>query len=442
MNIFFSTMQPRYQTVLLKKMMDECEKRGHETYYLHPLDGNFIYCDVELYTKMELPARRLNLEEIKKLPYCEYKKYSNDELLNIIEYELNLELLKNSKNKQDILLDKAIRYLENLRYYKEKLGIDQLVIWGPHIIPKTIHAFAKKNNIIIWNLELGYFRPFTLTMDLKGVNYENSVPVTKKFYDDISIDEDRYNKFLKEPEIAIEEFELSRKLDKAFFDHYDVAERHRYISRKLDIPKFDDEIYSSTVCNEKHIFVPFQMEVDSQSILYSRNIKKMFDLVKVTTEAAKIYNEKYNDSIKIVYKPHPLSYRSEKIGVNAIYSYCQKHGNYLVGDINSFDLIKNANALITINSTVGLEGLMENKSIITLGQAFYNIEGLVHVCEEIEFLPDKIQDAINNKPDKEFIKRFLYYLRFHYFEEAYIENTDYNSIVRIVDRMLAYEVEE
>ncbi|MCJ8272053.1 MAG: capsular biosynthesis protein, partial [Psychrosphaera sp.] len=53
---------------------------------------------------------------------------------------------------------------------------------------------------------------------------------------------------------------------------------------------------------------------------------------------------------------------------------------------NTQELIENAEAVITINSTVGLESLLLGKKVITLGNACYNIEQLVlHADSEAEF---------------------------------------------------------
>ena len=80
--------------------------------------------------------------------------------------------------------------------------------------------------------------------------------------------------------------------------------------------------------------------------------------------------DKYPD-INFVIKEHP-SYRRSVIGK------VTPHANiHFANGHPTPELIANADAVVTLNSTVGIEALVLEKKVITLGLAAYNIEGLV-----------------------------------------------------------------
>jgi capsular polysaccharide export protein len=73
-------------------------------------------------------------------------------------------------------------------------------------------------------------------------------------------------------------------------------------------------------------------------------------------------------------------------------------------------LIEKAGAIITINSSVGIESLLFYKKVITLGSAFYNIEGIVEHAENKNELENILKNLENYKLDKKLIENFLRYL--------------------------------
>ena len=77
-------------------------------------------------------------------------------------------------------------------------------------------------------------------------------------------------------------------------------------------------------------------------------------------------------------------------------------------------LIEKALAIITINSTVGIEALSQYKHVITLGEALYNIEGIAHHCPHPSHLAETLATVLKQEINQELIDQFLYYLRFIY----------------------------
>ena len=48
--------------------------------------------------------------------------------------------------------------------------------------------------------------------------------------------------------------------------------------------------------------------------------------------------------------------------------------------MNTQELIEKSAAVVTVNSTVGIEAMLHLKPVITLGDAFYAVPGLVRPC--------------------------------------------------------------
>ncbi len=64
---------------------------------------------------------------------------------------------------------------------------------------------------------------------------------------------------------------------------------------------------------------------------------------------------------------------------------------------NSFSIIHNASAVITINSKVGAEALMQGKPLFVLGQAFYRNHGISYDISSFSELEKELTGFLNNK---------------------------------------------
>lgn len=119
---------------------------------------------------------------------------------------------------------------------------------------------------------------------------------------------------------------------------------------------FDNIKYS----NRKYIFFPLQVSNDSQILIHS-DIGLMDAIAYTVNEAQKKH-------LDLIIKPHPAE-RNKKV-LNRIYQLKQKYNFYFIND-NTFKLIKYAEKVVTINSTVGLEAKICGKDVEVLGKAFY-----------------------------------------------------------------------
>ena len=76
--------------------------------------------------------------------------------------------------------------------------------------------------------------------------------------------------------------------------------------------------------------------------------------------------------------------------------------------INAHELVENACAIITINSTVGFEALMHYKPVVVVGKVFYGGYGATYDVKTLNELPVKIKEALNTPVSKENINKLIH----------------------------------
>lgn len=257
--------------------------------------------------------------------------------------------------------------------FLEKKKPDLIVMWNDEKWHQSIlKPYCEKYNIKTIYMENGVF-PETVTMDRKGVNYNNSLPRGADFY--------------------------------RTFEANDIA--------RSDIPLSETVIEESDRKKDRlRVYVPFQVDYDTQIISHSPWIKSMEDLFSVIYD---ISNR--NSNLSFVVKEHPKSSRQYNTyhKISESISFCN--------DKASDALIEESDIVITVNSTVGLEALFSGKKVITLGKAFYNIDGLaINVSGS-----DELEKVILNKeiqPDSKLVSSFRRYLKAEYYLKGNWRNPD------------------
>lgn len=240
------------------------------------------------------------------------------------------------------------KYLALLKNKKPK----NIVVWNGKKLPNiTAVLAAKRLNINVFYFENGLL-PGTTTLDPKGVNAASSLSQNPNFY--LNFD----------PKNILS------------FDLPTLSQRSNHRKRTdFDTKKLPDNF----------LFVAFQVPHDTQIASHSPWITTMEMLYIEVIKAVKKLDD---PSLTVVFKEHPTwpkhytsLYNKSDIAIFA-------NGNHTP------ELIEKSKAVITINSTVGLEALLLNKQVITLGDACYNIEGLVlHAknSEDLKNCLEKIQ---------------------------------------------------
>jgi capsular polysaccharide export protein len=215
--------------------------------------------------------------------------------------------------------------------------------------------------------------PGMTTIDAKGINFRNSVPRQSEFYSD--------KKTLSfEPN-------LIQKIAKPL--------RQQFSDKPSTLPP-------------KYIFVPFQVNTDSQIVLFSPWIKNMEQLVETFSKVSNLLGEAMPN---IVFKPHPACDQDYSSLINEYKSHEKLHFDTL---IPTPVLIQHASAVATINSTVGIESLLLNKKVIVMGQAFYSILGLTMHAENQTALSDRLLSVDKWNIDTHLLESFFNHLACEY----------------------------
>src|SRR5690606_14514512 len=266
----------------------------------------------------------------------------------------------------------AVRYLDYLR----QRDFDCVIMWnGLHINNQAMKLACRALGIKTLFLENGLL-PNTTTIDPQGVNYGNSVPRERSFYEALP----------------------PRPLDE---------DLRQLVPRKPVQPKPGAH---EVELPAHYIFIPFQVESDTQILLYSpwiRNMRHLFEVIRAIAETPAL--QKYH----FIFKEHPTSYERypdlhEQVSERVYFA----NGN------STQQLIERADVVITVNSTVGIEALLYHKKVITLGQAFFDIAGICSRADGEQKLRDVLVGADNWLVDAGLIDKFIGYLRYEYLVEG------------------------
>jgi capsular polysaccharide export protein len=156
----------------------------------------------------------------------------------------------------------------------------------------------------------------------------------------------------------------------------------------------------------KHfILVPFQVVEDSNIYLHSQWIHNMRQLFAVCQSLS----EQAGGKLTFVFKEHPACDES--------YDDLRKQQTanlQFIDDLNTSDLVEYADAILTVNSTVGIEGLMARKKVFVLGDALFGIEGISYPVSSQQVLLERLLDIEELVLNEEAIASFIDYLKYDY----------------------------
>jgi len=109
----------------------------------------------------------------------------------------------------------------------------------------------------------------------------------------------------------------------------------------------------------------------------------------------------------LVLKEHPMS-----IGRNSLRLLrrlrTRSNVRLVEPHTSTHDLIRDAAAIAVISSTVGLEALLYEKPVLTLGQPFYSGYGVTLDVDSFREIRGKVPELLRFRPDPEQIRRFLH----------------------------------
>lgn len=315
--------------------------------------------------------------------------------LNYKRRKIRLPWLYGNKFSRSIYQSLKRREFQNLyQYYLKELKAfnpDVVLIWNGSLMPGSVlKQAAIALGIQITYFEHGFF-PDTIQVDNKGINGFNSVPTDAAFYK-----------------------KLSSRYDEPFKSKLNTRQqKNSATSSQKDIP-FDT-----------YIFVPMQVPSDMQILELSPWVEDMRHLYEILSHAAD-----KNSQLNFVIKEHP----SFKLSIQKqIKPHKQlKFANAAVTET----LIEHADAVITINSTVGIETITKQKPLISLGTAYYNIDGITAHSRNAEELNEHLKIIHSSTAEPELRNRFLNFIKNTYLISGSLKELSEETIQSIRNRIL------
>ena len=145
------------------------------------------------------------------------------------------------------------------------------------------------------------------------------------------------------------------------------------------------------IVDDGYVLLILQVECDSQIVLYS-DFERMEELVDLVIGAT---------HLPVVVKPHPKE--RPRFDTTAF-----PRATFVDMRAPLYPLIAKAKAVVTINSTVGVEAFCWNKPVVTLGKAFYGGRGLTHAIGRHDRVADALaaiqwEEPFNQREREEFL---------------------------------------
>jgi hypothetical protein len=164
--------------------------------------------------------------------------------------------------------------------------------------------------------------------------------------------------------------------------------------------------YSDQVKSEKYVYFPLHAILDVQLTLRS---SEYFNQIALLEYIARSIPYGY----RLYIKEHPADIGGTSF--SGLRNIIRKYKVRLIHPRNnSFDLIKGASCILTINSKVGFEAIMQGKPVVVLGKAFYRDKGLTVDVDSLKEIPNAIKTALNNFKENSVKRNFFLRQCFHW----------------------------
>ncbi len=360
--------------------------------------------------------------EKKGLAVNQYPKSKNQ----ISYYNENSGLIKYFKRLNNIIDTQKLIASKNREYsaahnYLKNRSFDYILILNGAFNVET--DVCKELSIKTFFFEHSYF-PNAIQMDPKGVN--SNASFSNLSYDDLLQFKYKQNPFQELKDFAFEDV------------NYKIAERYLYrivdskynsffsefIKRKSNSNKakkrfqfFDNETVNIKE-GEKFILFPLQVNSDTQIILNSK-YSSMYEAIDDILPALK------RIGYKIVIKEHPMEV--EPVDYS---KYADNKQVFVVKKIDLDLFIEQAEFIVNINSSVGMQAVAKHKKVLLLGDSFYKNSPLsIHF---LDINPDELKMVMDELViDIEKTDRYIK----HFKEHIFIDDHFYKPTIKLFERI-------
>ena len=290
-----------------------------------------------------------------------------------------------SKTNPFIYNKKILPILGTIHYLDEK-----------DLAPQTMLAYIQQNNIdrVLMFNPYGNKQRLALYQSLKQNKIPFIIAERGALRDSVFYDYNGFNAESKsyhaqnwDKELQADQIRLVQKYIESEKQSASSLEKQQ---NRVGVDKIRNELHIAQ--NKKILFVPLQRPSDSVIKYFCGTIKSYENFIKLVQETVDTLDQNW----VVVVKKHPLEDQASQIN-NCIYS-----------EHNIKDLLELCDAVLLINSGVGLLSMIWNKPVYYCGEVFYADERInkhtTHASELITSLQNNFQ------PDTNSVYKFLYFL--------------------------------
>lgn len=369
-----------------------------------------------------------SLHKMKPRYLCEYRLSSASDLMNLLQIDdveslIRHEMLWTNRTSKDRHLSKAAAYgalfLDIIENNEVHCIVQEL---GGFIAPQCLYRIARKKNIPHVFIEPSIFNQrivFTLNdiySDLPAAQVTDTVSGSEL---------SRYLQVYRECGMLVmphkdKHFFHSMALRRIFsYDNFKRLARklhHKYLlgneeeynaigwyvanhMKKWFQSKYLMRFYEPPRDGDRYVFYPFHVPLDFQ--LTVRCSEYLDQLTLVERLAASLPN-----GVWLYVKEHPAAIGA--FPVARLRRVLRQPNVKLIHPRHSaFTLIRDAQAVVSINSKVGMEAIMQGKPVLVLGETYYRGKGVTRDWNGQSNLTDELKSVLAFKPDKDATQGFI-----------------------------------
>lgn len=295
----------------------------------------------------------------------------------------------------------------NAREHYERLDVDVAVFWNDVDVE---HLVARDAGVQTVFLENGYL-PETLQIDTEGVN--RNATFAEDTHEDV-LDAAPLWEPTRDVGTRVESVDplglpaqlraLARTRGRRGNFWWTIRDELRKRVSGLR-SRFVDPADSSLP--ERYVFVPLQVHDDTQILYNSPYVDDMPGFVSLVVDAVRDVDE----TMSVVVKEHPADVgRVEYSDVREAYPDVTWLRDFPIDEV-----VGGAEAVVTVNSSVGFQAMAEYVPVVTVGDSFYDGNPFVEHPRSPEAVPDAVDAALSMDVDEAAVDRYVEAFRENYF---------------------------
>lgn len=392
--------------------------------------SGFFYNLIRFRFSSWLPVKAWFLSQQKKRHYNRIIR--NSEVYKDISYNRYIIFHKAiNKNISTIHLQRqALAYIDIFDDLFDKQQPDYLISIGDsRLCIEVATAVAKHKNIKIYYIEQGPNN--TTFFDDKGINANLSIR-TESVYRIKSVQDLKVDVNLNSSTKKYNRSPIYRGLDIIFMKIFEKTNIYPPDLKYTDLNSYRHKRSSSKIkllnnSNKKpFILLILQVPIDVNMIYHSPLFKSHTEII------INVYSSLPKNTLLVV-REHPLFINKYE---STMYDFI-KENNITIDNTTPLNkAIELAQIIIVNNSTVGIEAILIYKTVVVLGNAFYDNENICLKLKNKANLANVLANSLNHTPDKQQIDNFRHLLYNTVLLKGAITDKDLKSSKHIANHLL------